>query len=147
MALARPMFPPAAGLAHASVSSGLVPQGRRRQTALRRLARLREEASAEIERLIAFMDASDAYVTTELEDQVDDHPCDTDELDRDENDDEPSLGALEGHDNQAGIAWDATWQGHGTHDRELDPAEAGVGDLDALLEQVGTQDWQQGAMA
>jgi hypothetical protein len=31
--------------------------------------------------------------------------------------------------------------------REQDPAESGVGDADGLLEQVGTQDGQQGAMA
>ena len=32
-------------------------------------------------------------------------------------------------------------------DLELDHAESGIGDLDGLLEQLGTQDWQQGAMA
>jgi len=60
------------------------------------LARLRKEASAEIERLIAFLDASDQYVMTEL---------------------------------------------------ELDDGETGIADRDGALEQVGTQDWQQGAMA
>ncbi|WP_187434963.1 hypothetical protein [Bradyrhizobium cytisi] len=64
--------------------------------ALNDLARLREEASAEIERLIAFLDASDPYVMTGL---------------------------------------------------ELDDGETGIADLDGLLEQVGTQSWQAGALA
>jgi hypothetical protein len=69
---------------------------RERAKALSDLARLREEASAEIERLIAFLDASDQYVMTEI---------------------------------------------------ELDESESGIGDFDGALEQVGTQDWQQGALA
>ncbi|PPQ20526.1 hypothetical protein CV770_03890 [Bradyrhizobium sp. AC87j1] len=89
------MFPPAAGLARASASSGLARQERDRKKALGRLAGLREKAAAEIERLMAFLDASDPYASTELEDQVDDHPCDDSELDRDESDDEPSLGSHE----------------------------------------------------
>ncbi|WP_092182149.1 hypothetical protein [Bradyrhizobium sp. cf659] len=141
------MFPPAAGLAHAPIPPGLRRQERERQRALRRLARLRKEAEAEITRLIAFLDASDPYASTELEDQVDDGPCDDNELDRDHSDDEPSLGALEGHADQDGVAWDATWQGHGSHDRELDPAEAGIGDQAGLLEQVGSQDWTHTVMA
>jgi hypothetical protein len=39
---------------------------------------------------------------------------------------EPSLGALEGHDDQVGIAWDATWLGHGSHDREEECHDEGV---------------------
>jgi hypothetical protein len=35
----------------------------------------------------------------------------------------------------------------GRRDLELDGAESGIGDADGLHEQVGTQDWQQGAMA
>lgn len=146
MTIATTIRGAAAGPAHATVPPGLR-QERERQRALRRLAKLREKARTEIERLIAFLDASDSYAFTELEDQVDDHPCDEDELDRDESDDEPSLGALEGHDNQDGAAWDATWQGHGSHDREFDPAEAGIGHREGLLEQVGSQDWTQAVMA
>lgn len=56
------------------------------------LARLRQEAQDEIERLLAFLDRT-----------------------------EP--------------------------DRDLEPEESGIGDVDGLLEQVGTQDWQQGALA
>ncbi|MCJ9701724.1 hypothetical protein [Bradyrhizobium sp. SHOUNA76] len=60
------------------------------------LGRLRKEASDRIEQLIAFLDATDPYVTTEL---------------------------------------------------EIDDGETGIADLDGVLEQVGTQDWQQGALA
>lgn len=96
MTLARPMFPPAAGLPYASIPPGLARQEREREKALRRLAKLRAKAFDEIERLIAFLDASDPYVMTEL---------------------------------------------------ELDGSESGIGDFDGVLEQVGTQDGQQGVMA
>ncbi|MBR0945563.1 hypothetical protein ABIF65_003275 [Bradyrhizobium japonicum] len=76
--------------------SGLTNQQRERETALQTLARLRKEASARIEQLIAFLDATDPSVTTEL---------------------------------------------------EIDDGETGIADLDGALEQVGTQDWQQGAEA
>jgi hypothetical protein len=113
---------------------------------LQRLARLRKQASAEIDRLIAFLDASDPYASTELEQQVDDDPCDDNELDGPENGEdeesdpaEASLGSLDGRTDQT--AWAAGRRG----DLELDPAESGIADFDGLLEQVGTQDWQQGA--
>ncbi|WP_162130983.1 hypothetical protein [Bradyrhizobium genomosp. III] len=66
------------------------------QTTLSDLARLRKEASVEIDRLIAFLDVTDQYVMTEL---------------------------------------------------EIDDGETGIGDRDGVLEQIGTQDWQQGAIA
>ena len=137
-----------------SIPPGLAQQERDRLKALRRLARLREKAAAEIERLLAFLDASDPYVTTELEkDDSDFEPSlgsheiaraggvsylasrarvagyDIEQDDADlepDVDDEPSLGALEGHDNQAGIAWDATHLGHGSHDREEACDDEGV---------------------
>ncbi len=52
---------------------------------------------------------------------------------------EPSLGAVHSLDQFH------AWKGR-TDDLELDHAESGIGDCDGLLEQVGTQDWQQGAM-
>ena len=70
--------------AGATNPAGLVRQQRDRKRALRRVAKLRKRASDEIDRLLAFLDASDPYAATEMEDAVDDHPCDTDEL-------EPSL--------------------------------------------------------
>jgi hypothetical protein len=57
-------------------------------------------------------------------------------------DGEPSLGAFEGHDNLR-VAWWVT----SVMDYELDAAESGIGDYDGLAEQVGSQDWQQGALA
>lgn len=61
----------------------LAAQERAREKALKRLAKLRKKAAAEITRLIAFLDASDPYVMTEREDGADDGPCDTDELEQD----------------------------------------------------------------
>jgi hypothetical protein len=95
MTIERPMFPPRAESADSFLLQPATGQ-RERAKPLSDLARLREDASAEIERLIAFLDASDQYVTTEL---------------------------------------------------ELDLSESGVADIDGVLEQVGTQDWQQGALA
>lgn len=85
-------------------------------------------------RLIAFLDASDEYVMTERE---------YDDCDREDcfEDDEPYLGSLDGHYSQE------RWASGGSDDLEQDLAESGIADLDGLLEQVGTQDWQQGAMA
>ena len=97
--------------AHA-LETGLARQQRERETALKRLAKLRHEAFAEIERLLTFLDAIDPYVQHELEDQVDDGPCDdtelepslcgvtvsggsSEDLELDASDDEPSLGSLE----------------------------------------------------
>ena len=112
------------------------------------------------------MDASDPYAATELEDDEDleqvgdDEPslgsfermldqsksyvavqgeviCGTDaELDNSNN--EPSLGSLDHNHGQD------QWAAGDRRDREQDLAESGIGDLDGLLEQVGTQDWQDG---
>src|SRR5690348_1368754 len=56
-------------------------QERRAEKARQQVCKLREKAFAEIERLIAFLDASDGYTTNELEEAVDDVPCDQDEPD------------------------------------------------------------------
>jgi hypothetical protein len=52
------------------------------------IGRLRTEARNEIHRLIQFLDTTDDYASRELEDQVDDNPCDDVEL-------EPSLCGVE----------------------------------------------------
>ncbi|WP_409188786.1 hypothetical protein [Bradyrhizobium sp. RDM4] len=138
-------------------------QQRARETALRRLRRLRKKASAEIDRLIAFLDASDPYVMTELED--DDHREDcgdsepslgsldraanqtrwgagcTDDSEHDRADDEPSLGSLDHRHSQE------RWAAAGSSDREDDPTESGIADHDGLLEQIGHRDWQHTVMA
>jgi len=54
------------------------------EEAFQAIGRLRKEARDEIDRLIRLLDTTDDYVSRELEDQVDDNPCDEDEL-------EPSL--------------------------------------------------------
>ncbi|MBR0901211.1 hypothetical protein [Bradyrhizobium liaoningense] len=82
--------PPTNTSAFTLLETGLAIQQREREKTLQRLAKLRKEASAEIERLLAFLDASDDYVMTECEDGADDGPCDTNELEED-------LGSLEPH--------------------------------------------------
>jgi hypothetical protein len=94
----------AARPADATISAGLARQNRERDKAIKRLFRLREKASAEIERLVAFLDASDVYVATELEHAIDDGPCDTDELEVEEGNDEPSLGSS-GHGEGGAISY------------------------------------------
>ena len=70
------------------IETGLAIQQREREKTLHNLARLREEASAEIDRLLAFLDASHEYVMSEREEAVDDEACDDTEL-------EPSLGSFD----------------------------------------------------
>jgi hypothetical protein len=114
---------------NASPLSGLALQERQRARALKRLAKLRQKASAETERLIAFLDASDSYVTTELEDD------DDRELVGDE---EPSLGSPD-------RLWDQTKWGRCDGfdvDAELDTADAepslgSLGGIDQTLWSTG----------
>jgi hypothetical protein len=126
----------------------LATQQRRAEKTRQRVRKLRERAFAEIERLIAFLDASDGYTLNEREEAVDDLPCDDDELDGagevdgeesgDEN--EPSLGSLDHYHSQE------AWAGGGRTDLEADPSESGVADFEGLLEQVGSQDWTHTVM-
>ena len=81
-----------------------------RQASIDLVRRLRREAAAEIERLISFMDASDTYVTTELEDDGDQndasyptsgaHCANPMEDDEDSDVDEDSDPAEDGHDRE-----------------------------------------------
>jgi hypothetical protein len=78
------------------------------------MGRLCKEARDEIDQLIRFLDESDNHM--ELEEQIDDGPCDDDELDgpehgEDEECDPPehSLGALERHPSVYGDGRD--WSG------------------------------------
>ena len=91
------------------LETGLAIQQREREATLRDLARLRKEASAEIDRLLAFLDASDEYAAEEREPDGDEldasfpesgsrmcTPGEDDEEDdfgEDGSDDEPSLGS------------------------------------------------------
>jgi hypothetical protein len=58
----------------------LAAQHRRAEKTRQRVRKLRQRAFAEIERLIAFLDASDGYTMDEREEAVDDVPCDDREL-------------------------------------------------------------------
>jgi hypothetical protein len=54
----------------------------------------------------------------------------------DKSDDEPAMGALEGHTDQS------QWGQGSRSDREADGSESGIGDQDGLDEQVPFIDWQ-----
>ncbi|WP_339033600.1 hypothetical protein WHZ78_17555 [Bradyrhizobium symbiodeficiens] len=123
----------------------LAAQERAREKALKRLAKLRKKAAAEITRLIAFLDASDPYVMTEHEEECEDEgaQCEDEGSEHDgrepDADDEPSLGGV---DPSMGGGDQTRWAAGGRRDLESDPAESGIGDHDGLLEQGGQQrDW------
>ncbi|MGF6433565.1 hypothetical protein [Bradyrhizobium elkanii] len=105
------------------------------------IGRLRKEARDEIDRLIRFLDDTDDHM--EREPEVEDDDAELEEGDPAEEDGtaEPSLGSLACHHSQQ------VWAAGDRRDSEQDLAESGIADLDGLLEQVGTQDWQQGALA
>ena len=117
--------------------------------ALGDLPRLRDEAAAEIERLIDFLDKTDCVEATttdprwidrfgdrvllelsELDEAVDDEPCDSENDDRelddceleDGNDDEPSLGSL-GSGNAPQTGWAALCDGPLDAEEEHDGRE------------------------
>jgi hypothetical protein len=112
------------------------------EEAFQAIGRLRKEARAEIDRLIRFLDETDNHMELEPEDEGDDSELENDDAAEDDGTAEPSLGSLgDHHPNQE------RWATGSRSDLELDPAESGIGDYDGLLEQVGTRDWQQGALA
>ncbi len=63
---------------------------------------------------------------------------DDEDSDTDEDSDEPALGSLDGQGDQT------RWADGGCRDLEVDGAESGIADLDGLLEQIGSPDWQAG---
>lgn len=134
-------------------SHGLIRQQRERRKALRRVSKLRQKASDEIERLLAFLDASDPYVQTEAEPNGDELDVSyphggprlmTGNLE----DDEPSLGSFDRMTDQS-RAWstrdtsEAVDAEHDTADDEpslgsldwIDQARWGQGDRRDLEEQ------------
>ena len=152
---------PTAGMDWLDVQSDATPQD-----IFRAIGRLRKEARDEIDRLIRFLDETDNHMELEPEDEADDAdaepslgsfdrmtdqskawqqrstwPSPVVDAEQDTADDEPALGSLDQHDNQE------RWAASNRRDVEQDHAESGIGDWDGLLEQVGTQDWQQGALA
>jgi hypothetical protein len=118
------------------------------EEAFQAIGRLRKEARDEIDRLIRFLDKTDDYVSRELEDQVDDSPCDDSALDGPENGEdeesdpaEPSLGSV------GDVHFDQTkWAAGSRRDLELDDGETGIADQDGLDEQVPFRDWMMVGM-
>jgi hypothetical protein len=104
------------------IARRIATQERRAEKARQRVRELREKASAEIERLIAFLDASDSYVMDEREPDDDFEPSlgfqnmfpgrggasggFVPDLELDEADDEPSLGSTSSNTDQT--RWGAT---------------------------------------
>jgi hypothetical protein len=131
----------------------------------RAIGKLRKDARDEIDRLIRFLDETDNHMEREPEDEGDEADAEpslgsfdrmtdqgkawqtrgslwafpVEDGEQDDADAEPALGSLDGQSNQT------AWAAGDRRDLELDPTESGIADLDGLLEQVGTQDWQQGA--
>jgi hypothetical protein len=144
------------------LNANLIAQQQGRRDAITTLQKLRREAREEITRLIQFLDQSDLYVMTELEDddereQEEREPslgsvdrainqtrwaagC-TDDAEQDNADAEPSLGSLDHYHSQE------RWAAGDRLDMEEDPTEAGIADWEGLLEQVGMRDWTGTVMA
>ena len=80
-------------------ASGLAAQQRTTERTLKKLARLRKKAADEIDRLLSFLDASDDYVTTELETDTDDVVAHGDG-EGDASDEEPDMTPGEAKDQQ-----------------------------------------------
>jgi hypothetical protein len=106
----------------------LAQQQLQRVRSINALARLRKEARDEIGRLIEFLDASDEYVMTELEDEAD--------LE-DVGDSEPSLGSFDRVLNQEKSYAQSFGEFIPSVDAEYDGAESGIADEDGLGEQYG----------
>ncbi|MDO8400637.1 MAG: hypothetical protein Q7T45_22745 [Bradyrhizobium sp.] len=124
------------------------------------IGRLRRAAREEIDRLLRFLDDTENHMEREPDgDEADvsypeggprrmisgegfDVAEDDEDSDTGEDSDpaEPALGSLDGQGDQT------RWAAGGRRDLELDPAESGIVDLDGLLEQIGSQDWQRGGM-
>lgn len=133
MTLERPMFPEPGESTGALYKTPVTPE-----EAFQAIGRLRKDARDEIDRLIRFLDSTDNHMEREPDDEGDDADA------------EPSLGSFDRMTDQ-GKAWQqrSLWAFPAV-DGEQDDADheageaSGIGDLDGLLEQVGSQDWQGG---
>lgn len=112
MTIEKATLPPPPDRARSIPISALTPE---QIAALTDLKKLKQEAAAEVERLIAFLDMVDGYSLSECEDGGDDEPSlgfqegdihvgrgcqyvvSTDDREADDGEDEPSLAALEDH--------------------------------------------------
>jgi hypothetical protein len=113
-----------------TTAQALAHQQLRRTESINTLLRHRKEARDEIFRLIEFLDASDEYVMTELEDDA--------ELEEG-GDSEPSLGSFDRMVNQEKSYAQSFAEFIPAFDAEQDDAESGIGDEDGLREQQGRQ--------
>jgi uncharacterized membrane protein YukC len=96
------------------MTSGLAQQQAHRAKSVKSIQRMRRQARDEISRLIQFLDQSDPYVMTELEDDDDREQV---------GDDEPSLGSFDRMTNQEkSYSQSAEWTFLG-HDLEQDSAD------------------------
>jgi hypothetical protein len=111
------------------------------EDAFQAIGRLRKEARDEIDRLIRFLDDTDNHMEFEPEDEGDDAELEDDDPAEDDGLREPSLGSV------GDVHFDQRrWAAGDRRDLEQDPTESGIADLDGLLEQVGSQDWQHGGI-
>jgi hypothetical protein len=108
----------------------LARQQSRRTQSINALVRLRKEVRDEISRLIQFLDASDEYVMTELEDDAD-----LEEI----GDSEPSLGSFDRIVNQDRSYAQSFGEFIPAFGAERDDAETGMADADGLREQYSRQ--------
>ena len=99
---------------------------------LAHLIRLREKAADKIDSLINFLDLTDGFARTELEEAVDDQPCDTDEL-------EPNLAGFGGMHS----TWGDDLEVDGNDEPSLGSVEGGAIRHRRMCGQEG---WSQGAM-
>ena len=102
----------------------------------RAIGRLREDARAEIDRLLRFLDETENHMELEPEDEDDDAELEDGDPAEDDGLSEPALGSLDGRSDQT------AWAAGSRTDRELDGAESGIGDHDGMMEQIGQPDWQ-----
>jgi hypothetical protein len=106
------------------------------------IGKLRKDARDEIDRLIRFLDDTDNHMEREPDDEGDDSEL------------EPSLGSFDRMADQS-KAWRQTAgelcfsidaEQDDADNEDCDPAEeseaSGIADLDGLLEQIGSPDWQ-----
>lgn len=118
----------------------MLAQERDREKALKKLRKLRQKAEAEVERLLAFLDAVDGYTMNEFEEAVDDVPCCDDEL-------EGNLSSLDGrvvptqfHDPAGDLEQehDGREPDEGDYEDGGDDEEheaSGIADVDGLMEE------------
>jgi hypothetical protein len=116
----------------------------------RAIGRLRREARDEIDKLIRFLDDSDNHM--ELDEAVDDVPCDDSELEAGDGDDEPSLGShvlpsgAVSYSMPVGRGGEFDCEGDDTPSGRSAEDEPSLGSVEALV-RGGQENWAQGLAA